>query len=443
MPYLLSCDIHTHTMFSAHAYSTIEENVYWAAERGLQVLGSADHLSSMVTACPNDLRSYQFFINQDIWPRIWSGVLVLRGAEADIVSLDGSLFGEDTPVTLDIAGDSYSHQHSLFDLVTRNLDYLVASVHNPQIAEGATMAQTTEMYINALEHPKVFMLGHTGRSGVPFDIDEVLLAAKAKHKIIEINNHSLEHGTDAEHWNVCRKIAERCAELGVGIGVSTDAHIGMAIGKLDQARKMLDEAGWQTCQISCSNSLDEYIIEDILNQGAQIDMFGVGERLITARSEPVFGCVYKLVAVEDKDGNVVPKIKISENVGKITNPHFKKVYRLFGNDTGKAIADYLCVHDETVDDSRDLEIFDPQATWKRKKVYNFTAKELLVPIFQGGELVYKLPALSEIQAYCAQQVDTLWDEVKRFDNPHTYYVDLSQKLWDIKDRLLHEGGKIS
>ena len=139
MPYLLSCDIHTHTMFSAHAYSTIEENVYWAAERGLQVLGSADHLSSMVTACPNDLRSYQFFINQDIWPRIWSGVLVLRGAEADIVSLDGSLFGEDTPVTLDIAGDSYSRQHSLFDLVTRNLDYLVASVHNPQIAEGATL----------------------------------------------------------------------------------------------------------------------------------------------------------------------------------------------------------------------------------------------------------------------------------------------------------------
>ena len=241
MPYLLSCDIHTHTMFSAHAYSTIEKNVYWAAERGLQVLGSADHLSSMVTACPNDLRSYQFFINQDIWPRIWSGVLVLRGAEADIVSLDGSLFGEDTPVTLDIAGDSYSRQHSLFDRVTRNLDYLVASVHNPQFAEGATLAQTTEMYINALEHPKVFMLGHTGRSGVPFDIDEVLLAAKAKHKIIEINNHSLEHGADAEHWDACRKIAERCAELGVGIGVSTDAHIGMAIGKLDQARKMLDE----------------------------------------------------------------------------------------------------------------------------------------------------------------------------------------------------------
>ena len=210
-----------------------------------------------------------------------------------------------------------------------------------------------------------------------------------------------------------------------------------------KARKMLDAAGFPEATICASGDLDENLIRDLKLQGACIDTWGVGERLITAKSEAVFGGVYKLTAIEDEQGNIIPKIKISENVGKITNPHFKKVYRLFGNDTGKAIADYLCVHDETVDDSRDLEIFDPQATWKRKKVYNFTAKELLVPIFQGGELVYKLPALSEIQAYCAQQVDTLWDEVKRFDNPHTYYVDLSQKLWDIKDRLLHEGGKIS
>ena len=208
-----------------------------------------------------------------------------------------------------------------------------------------------------------------------------------------------------------------------------------------QARKMLDDAGWESCAISVSNSLDEYIIRDLLTQGAQIDMFGVGERLITARSEPVFGGVYKLVAVEDLDGNVIPKIKISENVGKITNPHFKKLYRFFGNDTGKAIADYLCVHDETVDDSHDLEIFDPEATWKRKTVYNFTAKELLVPIFQSGELVYERPTLDEIQKYCAEQVDSLWDEVKRFDNPHTYYVDLSQKLWDIKYDLLRKNNR--
>ena len=208
-----------------------------------------------------------------------------------------------------------------------------------------------------------------------------------------------------------------------------------------KTRKMLDEAGWESCKISCSNALDEYLIQDLLNQGAQIDLFGVGERLITARSEPVFGCVYKLAAVEDEAGNIIPKIKVSENVGKITNPHFKKVYRFYGNDTGKAIADYICLRDEVVDDSQDLEIFDPQATWKRKNIYNFTAKELLVPIFKNGELVYDMPSLPEIQKYCAEQVDTLWDEVQRFDNPHTYYVDLSQKLWDIKYALLKSNGR--
>ena len=209
-----------------------------------------------------------------------------------------------------------------------------------------------------------------------------------------------------------------------------------------QARKMLDEAGWTECQISVSNSLDEYIIRDVLRQGAKIDMFGVGERLITARSEPVFGGVYKLTAVEHEDGTIEPKIKISENVGKITNPHYKKLYRFYGNDTGKAIADYLCVYDETVDDSGEMEIFDPEATWKTKNVYNFTAKELQVPIFKGGKLVYQCPELNEIRDYCLEEVGRLWDEVKRFDNPQTYYVDLSQKLWDIKyDLLKHNGGK--
>ena len=208
-----------------------------------------------------------------------------------------------------------------------------------------------------------------------------------------------------------------------------------------QARKMLDDAGWTECQISVSNSLDEYIIRDILRQGAKIDLFGVGERLITARSEPVFGGVYKLVAVEQADGSVTPKIKISENVAKITNPHYKRLYRFYANDTGKAIADYLAVYDEVVDDTKDMEIFDPEATWKTKTVYNFTAKELQVPIFQGGRLVYELPTLEQIRTYCAQQVDTLWDEIKRFDNPQTYYVDLSRKLWDIKYGLLKHNGK--
>ena len=203
-----------------------------------------------------------------------------------------------------------------------------------------------------------------------------------------------------------------------------------------EARQMLDEAGWESCKISASNSLDEYIIQDILRQGAKVDLFGVGERMITARSEPVFGGVYKLAAVEDDEGNIIPKIKVSENVEKITIPHFKKVYRFYGRDTGKAIADLITLHDEQVDDTQDLEIFDPMATWKKKTVYNFTARELLVPVFLKGKRVYDSPTLPEIQAYCRQQVDTLWDEVKRFDNPHKYVVDLSRKLWDIQQELL-------
>ena len=185
-----------------------------------------------------------------------------------------------------------------------------------------------------------------------------------------------------------------------------------------KARQMLDEAGWESCKITVSNSLDEYLIRDLWLQDAKIDAFGVGERMITAKSEPVFGGVYKLVAVEDGDGEIIPKIKISENVGKITTPHFKKLYRFYGRDTGKAIADYLCLYDETVDDSGNLEIFDPEATWKRKEVYHFEARELLVQIYKNGKLVYKRPSMEELRAYCASQVDTLWDEVKRFDNPH-------------------------
>ena len=208
-----------------------------------------------------------------------------------------------------------------------------------------------------------------------------------------------------------------------------------------KARQMLDEAGWESCKITVSNSLDEYLIRDLWLQDAKIDAFGVGERMITAKSEPVFGGVYKLVAVEDDDGEIIPKIKISENVGKITTPHFKKLYRFYGRDTGKAIADYLCVYDETMDDSGNLEIFDPEATWKRKEVYHFEARELLVQIYKNGKLVYKRPSMEELRAYCASQVDTLWDEVKRFDNPHRYYVDLSQKLYDIKQSLLNRNNQ--
>ena len=209
-----------------------------------------------------------------------------------------------------------------------------------------------------------------------------------------------------------------------------------------KARKMLDAAGLPQCKIVASNSLDEYIIRDLLLQGAQIDSFGVGERLITSKSEPVFGGVYKLSAIEDTDGAIIPKIKISENPAKITNPHFKKVYRLFENETGKAFADLICVHDEVIDFTKPLELFDPEATWKRKTFSDFTARELLVPIFRQGKLVYQQPTIEEMRSWCAGQVDLLWDEVKRFENPHNYYVDLSQKLWDIKHELLKEAGHI-
>ena len=205
-----------------------------------------------------------------------------------------------------------------------------------------------------------------------------------------------------------------------------------------EARQMLDEAGWSGCQISASNSLDEYIIQDLLRQGACIDLFGVGERMITARSEPVFGGVYKLAAVEDDQGQIIPKIKVSENVDKITIPHFKKIYRIFDRATGKAEADYITVFDEVVDENRPLELFDPSATWKRKTYTDFTIRPLQVPVFRAGKLVYDRPSLQSIQAYCREQVDALWDEVKRFENPHTYYVDQSQKLWDIKQALLRQ-----
>ncbi|MGN0611899.1 MAG: nicotinate phosphoribosyltransferase [Ruminiclostridium sp.] len=205
-----------------------------------------------------------------------------------------------------------------------------------------------------------------------------------------------------------------------------------------KARKMLDEAGLTDCKIVASNSLDEYLIRDLVMQDAKVDIFGVGERLITAKSAPVFGGVYKLVAVEDEDGEIIPKIKISENIAKITNPHYKKLYRFYDKESGKAIADELCIYDEEIDDTKPHTIFDPEAVWKSKTLTGYTAKNLHITVFKDGKLVYKLPELNEIKRYCAEQIETLWDEVKRFENPHTYYVDLSKRLWNEKSRLLSE-----
>ena len=201
-------------------------------------------------------------------------------------------------------------------------------------------------------------------------------------------------------------------------------------------RKMLDNAGLFDCRIVVSNSLDEYIIRDILMQGAKVDAFGVGERMITSKSEPVFGCVYKLSAVENEDGEIVPRIKISENIVKITNPDFKKLYRFYSKDTGKAEADLLTVHDEVIDRSQPYELFDPVHVWKRKVMENYELRELLVPIFKNGECVYSSPSVLEIRQNCKRELDSMWDEVLRFENPHNYYVDLSEKLWNKKHSLL-------
>lgn len=208
-----------------------------------------------------------------------------------------------------------------------------------------------------------------------------------------------------------------------------------------KAREMLDAAGYPDCKIVASNSLDEYLIRDMLMQGAKVDLYGVGERLITSKSSAVFDGVYKLVAVENESGEVTPKIKISENVQKITNPHFKKIYRFYDNDNFKAIADLMCVYDEVIDETKPIELFDPDYTWKRQTLVNYTCRELLVPIFKNGECVYNLPSLEEIREHCAREVETMWESVTRFENPHAYYVDLSAKLWNIKHTLLSNGGK--
>lgn len=204
-----------------------------------------------------------------------------------------------------------------------------------------------------------------------------------------------------------------------------------------KVRKMLDLAGYPDCDITASNSLDEHLIGDMVLQGAKVDCFIAGERLITSASSPLFSGVYKLAAIE-KDGKIIPKINLSENVHKITIPSSKQLYRLFDMDTGKAIADVLTLDGETIDDNKPYVLFDPDFTWKRKEIENFVSRKLLVKIFDNGECVYNEPTLSDIRDYCAEQIDTLWDEVKRFENPHRYYVDLSKELWSVRNTLIEE-----
>lgn len=203
------------------------------------------------------------------------------------------------------------------------------------------------------------------------------------------------------------------------------------------ARVLLDEAGLNDCMITVSNALDEYIIRDLILQGACVDAFGVGERLITSRAEPVFGGVYKLAAVE-KDGAVIPRMKISENFGKITTPCDKTVFRFYDKHTGKAMADVVALADEKIDESQPYEIFDPIQTWKRKILHDYTVRELLTPIFMGGKCVYHQPDIRQIRTYCETETEALWESVRRFENPQTYYVDLSLDLWTIRNDLLYK-----
>lgn len=238
MSYRILGDVHTHTLYSRHAYSTIQENVRAAADAGLEILGSTDHLSCMLFP-EQHVRNFQFFINMGIWPRTWHGVTLLHGCEADIVGLDGSLFGQDIVCTEDITGRALHSERTLFERVTDPADYVIASVHNAEFARDCSVAQVTDMYIAALEQPLVFILGHTGRSGLAYDLDAVLTCAKERHKLIEINEHSLESA--GAHQDVCRQIAERCAELGVGVVVSSDAHIAPQIGQFPSVERMLEE----------------------------------------------------------------------------------------------------------------------------------------------------------------------------------------------------------
>lgn len=237
--YQIECDTHTHTIFSRHAYSTIEENVRAAREKGITLLASTDHFSDMLFGDYDNVKNYQYFFCSNNWPRIWNDVMVLRGCEADIVDMEGNLFGHDIAVKKSVIGDIYDPERNLLEMVCEKLDFVIASVHAKRHTQGMSVSQNTQMYIKALENPKVFFIGHIGRAGVPFDMDEVLKSAKELHKPIEINEHSFSW--EGHHQMVCRDVATRCAELGVSICVNTDAHMSHEIGGTDRAKAMLEE----------------------------------------------------------------------------------------------------------------------------------------------------------------------------------------------------------
>ena len=255
------CDTHTHTLYSRHAYSTIRENVLAARDAGLELLGCTEHFSDMLhpgaTLTHADVRDFQYFDNFAAWPEVWEGVRVLHGCEVDIRGLDGQLYGDHIMVTGDIVGRAMRNPKTLAERVFSHCDYVVASVHLDDFAKGATIAQGTEMYLSVLHRDKVLTLGHTGRSGVRYDLGEVIGEAARLHKLIEINEHSIE-SRPGKTTDTCRAIAEKCAELGCQIAVNTDAHICTQVGDFHAVLAMLEEIDFPQ-ELIATRSADAFL----------------------------------------------------------------------------------------------------------------------------------------------------------------------------------------
>lgn len=266
-----------------------------------------------------------------------------------------------------------------------------------------------------------------------FDAFKAYALSYPKKTLLLVDTYNVLKSGIPNAIRVAREVLEPMGERLRGIRIDS----GDLTYLTQEARRMLDEAGLHDCKITVSNALDEYLIRDLILQGACIDTFGVGERLITSRAEPVFGGVYKLSAIE-RNGEVIPKMKISENIGKVTTPCSKEIFRFYDTNTGKAIADVITIEGETIDESRPYEIFDPIQTWKRKTLTHFKVRRLLEPIFIAGKCVYNQPSIEEMRSYCAHEIESLWESVKRFENPQTYYVDLSSDLWNVRNEILHQ-----
>lgn len=249
----ITCDVHTHTLFSRHAYSTVEENVRAASDAGLELLGVTDHFSCMLFE-DQTLKNFQYFINMGVWPREWHGVRLLHGCEADIVDVEGRLFGWDIPVTANIT-EERRHEATLKEKVFDGCDYVIASIHRNDFCDHATRAQNTQMYINALQDPKVLILGHVGRSGVKFELDPVIEAARDLGKLIEINESSIAEPFKARvSLGPCEKVARRCAELGCMVSFGSDAHIAPTIGRSDHTRELLERIDFPEELVACASA---------------------------------------------------------------------------------------------------------------------------------------------------------------------------------------------